>query len=33
MKANIDLVLPRLATGGDLHHDVEIGAWQLVDLV
>jgi dual specificity phosphatase 3 len=33
MKANIDFVLPRLATGGDLHHDDEKGASQLVDLI
>ena len=25
MKANIDFVLPRLATGGDLHHDDDGG--------
>ena len=25
MKANIDFVLPRLATGGDLHHDDDDG--------
>ena len=29
MKANLDFVLPRLATGGDLHHDLEKGASQL----
>jgi dual specificity phosphatase 3 len=33
MKANIDFVLPRLATGGDLHHDNEKGATQLIDLI
>jgi dual specificity phosphatase 3 len=33
MKANINFVLPRLATGGDLHHKNEDGALQLADLI
>jgi dual specificity phosphatase 3 len=33
MKANINFVLPRLATGGDLHHDNAIGERQLIDLI
>ena len=33
IKANINFVLPQLATGGDLHHDDEKGARQLLDLI
>lgn len=33
VKANIDFVLPRLATGGDLHEDNEIAGMQLVYLI
>lgn len=33
MRANIDFVLPNLATGGDLHHDDDIAGRQLLDLV
>lgn len=33
MRANINFILPRLATGGDLHHDDGKGASQLADLI